>query len=191
MKYDEEHRYCDELMPEALALAATKPEIDSVVIAAQWNGYLNGGFGLAEKPEFGSERYRSALAQLSSFLRELVARGKNVFLVLNIPTGKEFDPKYLVTRRLEKFPRVFELRSGGVDRATLDARHGAIQADVARAARRAGAQVIDPRDFLCGERCNPVDDAGIPMYRDAGHLRPTFVRSFVTFLDSTVQTKHR
>lgn len=187
VKYDQLHAHCENLARDALYLATNKAGIDNVVIGAQWNGYLSVGAHLTQKIEPGSDTYYAALSNLSSFIRELVDHKKKVFIVLNIPTGQELDPKYVVQRRIENFPNILEVRDGGIDSASLATKYGLIQSDLARIASQAGATVIKPMDYLCGERCDSLDATGAPMYRDGYHLRPTFVRKHATFIDQTVR----
>lgn len=187
MTYDQPHAHCESLMRDALNLALNKPGVEKVVIGAQWNGYLSGGYGLTHAIQPGGASYYAALSSLASFIRELTAHGKKVFVVLNIPTGLELDPKYVVQRRIEDFPHIFRIRAGGVDRASIDSRYGVVQSDLARFAREAGATVINPIDHLCGKRCESLDATGSPMYKDGAHLRPTFVRRHADFMDQTVQ----
>jgi peptidoglycan/LPS O-acetylase OafA/YrhL len=187
MKFDQPHAHCENLVRDALYLAINRDGIDNVVIGAQWNGYLSSGYGLTQKIEYGSDSYQAALANLSSFIRDLVNHKKKVFIVLNIPTGNELDPKYIAQRRLKHFPNVFQVRDGGIDSASLAIKYGAIQSDLARIASEAGATVIKPIDYLCNERCDSLDASGSPIYKDGAHLRPTFVRTHATFIDKTVR----
>lgn len=187
MKYDQPHAHCENLMRDALYLAINRDGIDNVVIGAQWNGYLSSGYGLTQKIEYGNDPYQAALANLSSFIRELVNHKKKVFIVLNIPTGNELDPKYIVQRRLEYFPNIFQVRDGGIDSASLAIKYGSIQSDLTSIASQAGATVIKPIDYLCNERCDSLDASGAPIYKDGYHLRPTFVRTHATFIDQTVR----
>jgi hypothetical protein len=181
------YRHCDRLMQDSLTLARTLPGVETVVIGGQWNGYLWGGFGLTRRIERGSAEYQAALHQLSAFIRELTALDKRVFLVLNIPVGRELDPKHLVQRSLHTFPQMLSVRSSSVDRGALESRFGTIQSDVAQAAVQAGAEVIDPKVHLCQSSCPALEADGEPIYMDYSHLRPSFVRRQVTFLDRTVQ----
>lgn len=187
MKYDKPHSHCENLVRDALYIATNKDGIESVVIGAAWNSYFSSGYGLVQRIEYGSDSYHTALSNLSSFIRKLISQKKKVFIVLNIPTGKEFDPKYIVQRRLEHFPKIFKVRNGGIDRTFLANKYGLIQSDLRRVAIQAGAVVIAPMDYLCSkERCDSLDSSGSPIYKDGAHLRPTFVRTNADFIDQTV-----
>jgi hypothetical protein len=53
-------------------------------------------------------------------------------------------------------------------------------------AKATGARVIDPIDYLCGEYCPVMTSDGLPIYRDEGHLNPSFVRTNVRYLASNI-----
>jgi hypothetical protein len=56
------------------------------------------------------------------------------------------------------------------------------------AARRAGATIIDPEEFLCGaSTCPIVTEDGHPIYYDSNHLRRDFVREHVRYLDDIMK----
>jgi peptidoglycan/LPS O-acetylase OafA/YrhL len=186
-QYDGEHKHCSRLMLNALRIAKEKPEVDTVVIAGQWNGYLDGGWGLTKKFGAGSAEYVDALSKLGEYIQELRALNKRVFLVLNIPTGTELDPKYMAKRDLKSFPRILSVRIGGIPKVGLEKAYGRIQGDLAHMARDAGAIVINPMDSLCMSACSGVDAEGEPMYKDAAHLRPAYVRENADFIDVTVR----
>ena len=187
LKYDNGHAHCRDMMRDVVALAKGKPEIDRVVIGAQWNGYLTSGFGLAKVIHLGDDAYEQALASLSGFIKEMVGSGKKVYLVTNIPIGREVDPKYIAQRDVLAFPDVFKLRSGGISKTDLDKKYGKIRGDLKRVGLESGAIVIDPMDHLCSDRCESLDENGNPIYKDVSHLRPSFVREKVEFLDQTIQ----
>jgi peptidoglycan/LPS O-acetylase OafA/YrhL len=187
IKYAQTHAHCENIMRDALYLAINMEDIENVVIGAHWNQYLLNGKNLYKKIEHGNDSYYAALSNLSSFIIELINQKKKVFLVLNIPTGKELDPKYIVYRQIEHFPNIFKIRDGGIDRESFANRYGMIQLDLIRLADQAGAVLINPIDYLCNERCDSLDKSGAPIYKDSTHLRPTFVRKHANFIDQTVR----
>jgi hypothetical protein len=161
------------------AVEAFRPA--TVVVAAYWWGY------------FGSEAYRfgelamrdpaaeaAALAAFGGFLRDIAARGARVAVVLNIPAGAAMDPRASVVRHRLDFAVVPQ----SLPRGRIEAEHGALDRRIAAVARAAGAEVIDPLPHLCGaESCPAVGADGVPLYKDASHLRPGHVRARVTYLD--------
>ncbi len=187
VNYDRDHGYCATLMSDAAELIRTVPRIKTVVIGAQWNGRLAEGSNLAGETHYGTDSYKAALTNLSGFVRDLVAQNKDVYVVLNIPLGLPLHPRFIIKRDLTNFPYVFRIGKSGVDRTVFDGDFGLVQADLARVATAAGAMVIRPMDYLCRERCEALDKEGEPMYKDNSHLRPSFVRKQVSFLDVTVR----
>lgn len=185
--HDDVHDGCVGLMENGLAFARTEPGVTTVVIASHWNQYLSSGFGLRGRFSYRSDDYMAALERLAVYIADLRQLGKRVFVVLNIPTGPALDPRFMAQRSLRTFPHVLSIRAGGVERASLDAAFGPIQADLERTAVSAGARVIHPFDYVCSAaRCPAVDERGAPMYKDGTHLRPTWVRRHAVFIDETV-----
>ncbi len=188
--HDEVHRGCEGLMENGLQFARSEPRLRTVVIAAHWNQYLSKGFGLRGTFSRGSRDYTAALHGLAESIGTLRRAGMHVYVVLNIPTGAELDPRFMARRSLATFPRVLSIRPGGLERASLEAAFGGIQADLTRTAEAAGARVIDPFDYVCDAlRCPGVDETGTPIYKDGAHLRPTYVRKHAVFIDETVNAR--
>lgn len=185
--HDVEHKHCLVLMQNALRIAKEKPEIDTVVIGSLWFQYLRDGAAMANKYGVGSTEYVDALNKLGRYIKEIRALNKRVFLVLNIPTGGQLDPKYMAKRDLKAFPRVLSIRSGGIPRVDLETAYGQVQSDLARVAIDAGAAVINPMNSLCATNCAGIDADGEPMYKDAGHLRPSYVQRHADFIDVTLR----
>lgn len=185
--YDDPHKHCSGLMDSAFDLASSEKNISTIVIAGMWNPYLAVGDALTVKFGHGSRPYNEALSNLSLYIRDLIKLNKKIVLVLSTPFGHELDPKNMVLRGIEHFPRFFTLRVGGISKKNLEDEYGLIQNDLRRIAEESGALVINPLDYLCNaDKCLSVDAQGEPMYKDAGHLRPKFVRNSVEYLDFTV-----
>jgi peptidoglycan/LPS O-acetylase OafA/YrhL len=183
---------CGQTVTDAFKLAAS-PEIDTVVIAAAWNGYFTKSqhdlqvqgdgrieqFPSTQAQDFAQEALRRAIDQLQK-------QGKRVFLVQQPPSGDLFDPRSMITGS-----RFGELRP----RANFDPMrvdefrqfHGEPRARVAALARATGATLIDPVDHLCANGVCPVlNPAGQPIYTDSVHMRPYFVKSAVHYLDDAL-----
>jgi peptidoglycan/LPS O-acetylase OafA/YrhL len=188
MNYGKAHSHCNTLAADALKLVQNLPEVESVVLAAIWAEYLSGGTETTKNIAVGNPEYQDTLRRLSIYLKTLVAMKKKVWLVLTIPTGMKLSPTYMAERPWKNFLHQFRLPKGGIEKAQLDSRYRRIHADLTRIAQEAGATVIDPTQFLCdAKRCEALDEKGEPMYRDADHLRPVFVRHQATFMDQTLR----
>jgi peptidoglycan/LPS O-acetylase OafA/YrhL len=188
---------CGQTVADAYKLAAA-PEIDTVVIAAAWNGYFTKSqHDLQVQADGRIEQFPSAQAQdvaqdtLRRAIDQLQKQGKRVFLVQQPPSGELFDPRSMITGS-----RFGELRP----RANFDPMrvdefrqfHGEPRARVTALARATGATLVDPVDYLCKNGVCPVlNPKGQPIYTDSVHMRPYFVRSAVHYLDDALgRPKH-
>lgn len=182
--YDNARKSCVGLMESALAFARSSADIRNIVIGAQWNGYLAHGVGLNGEFGFGGKDYIQYLDKLTGYIKKLESLGKNVYLLLNIPTGEQVDPKYMAKRMMGNFPNIIQIEPGGISRQSESEKYGKIQEDLKLRAESAGAVVIDPLDYLCdGDACPSVDIYDEPIYKDSAHLRPTYVRRQAKFID--------
>jgi peptidoglycan/LPS O-acetylase OafA/YrhL len=165
---------------------ATNPRVDRVVIAARWSMYFEkytdwSASGVSLREAQGREE---ALQKLDGFLNKLRAAGKQITLVLTIPTGGEFDPKNHIMRTMRGIS-YFETPS--ITKAAFLQKEGRINSEIASIGRKNGALVIDPVDNLCYDGICIADDGnGISIRNDGGHLRPGYVQEHVKYLDQTV-----
>ena len=182
---------CSRFVDEALKIAA-RPEVDTVVIAASWVGFVT-------RPDYfrHGDESRTPLKVLApdsewvlngfeDSLRKLTAAGKRVVILLSSPRGVAFDPKSLIDREAI-IVRVNALPAP-VPRAELSALAAPIDERIKRIAARVGASVIDPADWLCSAQSCPTAEGGRLLYKDDSHLRPDFARRFDA-LDAYVYLK--
>jgi len=105
---------------------------------------------------------------------------------LNTPMASELDPINLYTRRISGM----DSHLNGVAKAAVVARYGDIAIALRDVAKQTGAMIIDPMEFLCSaERCASVEQNGEPIYRDISHLRPSFTRYKIEYLDPLISLK--
>lgn len=168
---------------------ARRPDVTTVVLGAHWFGYFDGrgGFALDDgglRPlKAGNAAYRLAMQSFRDLALELVAMKKRVFIVGSIPTGARLDPKGMVTRSVFR-PEYVSIDSSGMTRSEILGGNELVAADLKSLAEASGAFLISPMESLCdGERCPSTTDEGEPIYKDHAHLRPTFVRARVRYLD--------
>jgi peptidoglycan/LPS O-acetylase OafA/YrhL len=183
-------RRCSKFVADGLALAL-RPEVETVVIAASWVGFIN-------RPDYfkvGDAR-RTPLRLLApgnewvldgfeSALRTLVASGKRVVLVLSSPRGEAFDPKSVIHRNA----MTVQVRSplALVPRSEVSALTKPIDERLRRVAAAVGASVIDPSELLCSAAfCAAADEQGRPLYKDATHLRASAARERFDAVDRYV-----
>ncbi len=169
---------------------ARSPGVSTIIVTAQWVGYLgNPAFTLSrdgrdEVLRAGDPAVDAAIARLGERIRAWRAAGKEVYLVLNIPVSPDVDPRNLLQRSWRGDTTI---RTPSIDRAVWERGTGAYLGRIAEVARAAGATVIDPVHALCAPTsCPAVTGDGEPIYRDAAHLRASFVRGHVTYLDEAL-----
>jgi peptidoglycan/LPS O-acetylase OafA/YrhL len=165
---------------------AKAPRVNAVVYAAIWAEYLSDEvtfFDGENEPlrTKGSPTDR-AFAHFASELRGLTDSGKRVYIVLDNPVDSAFDPVSMLPSRVPGFARRGAVT--WVPRSRIEARSQAVNVRLREAARIGGATIIDPVDFLCGtSSCPTVSATGRPFYRDDNHMRASFVREKVTYID--------
>jgi peptidoglycan/LPS O-acetylase OafA/YrhL len=182
---------CREFLQSALNYSRS-PVVDRIVIGGSWYSYFaarhnsrhNYGEDASLTPWKPGSEY--GLNDLQRTLTELARDGKQVYLILSHPTGLMFDPHQMIKRRLLAPAFALQVQEL-VPRTQISNADGIIAARLRHIATEAGAQVIDPTDFFCEKHtCRAVTPTGEPMYRDGGHLRPSYVRENVRFLDAIV-----
>ncbi|QFZ81289.1 acyltransferase family protein [Variovorax paradoxus] len=179
---------CDARRAAVLDLAL-QPEIDSVVLGACWSCYFTGvgpavNYFVDDKkvvhPFQNGDGVDLALQSLGEVLRRLSAAHKKVYLVLGNPVGMDFDP----LKQIEG-SRLGGMRVSEQGKAPLPEDQAQFNARLKQVAEANGAQVIAPFASLCtdGQCLRSMPDDGSPAYKDIGHLRPRYARSFATYMD--------
>jgi len=183
-------QHCSPFVEKGFALAQ-RPEVDIVVIAASWVGFLNRGdyykVGDADETPLKliTPETEWVMQGFAESLQRLVAKGKRVVIVLSSPRGDAFDPKSLVRRD----GMVVHVGMGlaPVPRMKLASVTWGIDSRLRRIAAATGASVLDPTDWLCGrDACPAADEQGRPLYKDDSHLRASYAREHFTAFDSYV-----
>jgi hypothetical protein len=184
---------CSQFVDEGLALAL-RPEVETVVMAASWVGFLNrGDYFKVGDPSATPLRLLTpetewVLEGFERALRELVAAGKRVVLVLSSPRGEAFDPKSAIHR--QGMSVQVHARFVPVPRTELAALTMPIDERLRRIAVAVGAGVIDPADWLCTPAaCPSADERGRPLYKDESHLRASVARERFQAVDRYVYLK--
>ncbi|WP_410498579.1 acyltransferase family protein [Chitinibacter sp. S2-10] len=185
---------CDQLMERAYLIATSKYEVKRVVIAGLWDAqFKRGTYTYSQNGQHyiiseGSIGYKLAISEFASYIKELIKNGKEVYVILSIPSGTEFDPKSMAKRSLAEFPNIFRIQTSGISRDNLERKYGKINQDLKKAVSDAGAKIIDPKSSLCTTtQCQAIDEHGEPIFKDSVHLRATFVRERATFIDPVMK----
>ena len=154
--------------------AAMAPEVDTVVIAASWVGFVSRPDYYRAGDESQAPIDPGAAWVLKGFeerLARLSAAGKRVVLVLSSPRGAAFDPKAAIDREWT------HLRISSPFKPA-ERTHFPIDARLREIAARTGVTTVDPADWLCSASSCPTADAqGRPLYKDESHLRASFART--------------
>lgn len=169
---------------ESILKLVDNPNIKSIALAACWNCYLLKDYErdskFIEDNKSATEPLKShILASLKAFLSH-ASKTKTVYLVLDNPVEYANDPsRYLKGNRVSQF-YVSEIPKEipfGKDQAEL-------RETLLNVAKEAGAIVIDPSSAICHQgQCALLDQDGRPIYRDNNHLRASYVKNNVRFLD--------
>lgn len=193
------HRHCQPRLEAAVALALGN-EIDTVVIGACWWCYFvqwikpdddshdEYFFDHAGREELlkGGNGVELALDSFSHLIQLLTSHKKRIVLVLNTPAGDALHPKNLFSG--SRFGQIRYEEAAGIARSDFERDYGPIKDRLTAMASHSGATVIDPLDFLCSEGvCSALMPDGTPIYRDDTHLRASYVRNHVRFLDGPLQ----
>ena len=171
---------------ELLELLDHNSSIDRVVIAARWPFYFNKGtrYSINGNPLSEENGREEVMVHFEEMLSRVIGMGKKVTIVLSIPTGSELDPRQLCVR---SFLGGCKLTAKQLSRENFIMENRALTEDLASIAKKSGAEVIDPLDYLCTNGiCMAVDEQGIPIRYDEGHLRPGYVRERLKYLDQSV-----
>jgi len=174
---------------------AQRPEVEAIVISSNWYGYFvdpidHYSYYFQDQEYSGSlllgtEGYERALASLQRMIGQFVSSGKKVYLLLQIPVGDAMDPRHMVERDLRGLN--FQANIPRIEKAPLIAAYAPLVSRLKQIGQETGAILIDPMEELCSaDTCPVVTPTGEPTYRDPGHLRPSWVRSHVRYLDDIV-----
>ena len=179
-------------MPKMLELA-NRSDVDRVVITSNWCMYFTwlGSRHTVNSFNLNTRNgMNAALSNLERLIKDFSEKGKQVYLILNIPTSDSFDPKFLINRsfsgRFWVAPHVFTENEFYSVRCSAELTQGEIIDSLTQVASSAGAKVINPMSYLTQKGVCFRFFEGSPIYRDGSHLRASFVRDKATYLDETI-----
>jgi peptidoglycan/LPS O-acetylase OafA/YrhL len=179
---------CAKFVDQEFARAAA-PDVDRVVIAAAWSGYRDAHdyYDLKDPNRRSIDVLHSNLMfdRLTATIARLRRSGKQVAIVLDIPSDESSGPAARLTRNGLGWD---VLPQHVINLAEFDAASASSRRRVEMMAAETGAKIIDPALYLCsGGLCETGSQAGVPYFFNASHLRATFVREKVTFLDAWIR----
>jgi peptidoglycan/LPS O-acetylase OafA/YrhL len=178
---------CAPYVSKTLQLAHM-PRVKTIVIAASWTGFLSRDdyFRTDDPTRTALDLHKAdwVWSNLQSELAQLAAEGKQIVMFLESPRGETLDPRTMGVRS----GLGFAIRAPqAISRAEMAKETSPVNEQIKRIAANIGATVIDPMPLLCGDTsCSPVDDHGVPMYKDMTHIRAKFARDHIGLLDQFV-----
>jgi peptidoglycan/LPS O-acetylase OafA/YrhL len=175
------------LLPEFWKTVDSDQRIDRIVIGANWAGVYfskDSEYTIKGIPLNQSAGEDCALTELTRMIRELVRRGIKVYVILNEPFGRELDPKQYYKRN---FSANFAKSSEVLTEKSFRSSVYELNRKIISRASAAGAIIIDPTSqFVMNGNCIVENEDG-PIRSDSNHLRPTYVRKYVTYLDGLIE----
>ena len=180
---------CDGFMEKAYRLAL-RSHIDGVVIGSAWEGMFDRNKRYQDLSTFidpDSPFIDRMFNDYAQILGELTRAGKGVVVVLPTPMGKELAPSSMLTMESRLTGRITP--NAGIDRQQLENGLEFLASKLKRAAKIAGAEIIDPIEYLCNATHCPSLLDGRPVAKDASHYRPFFARERARFFDHLVATE--
>ena len=162
----------------------TDPSIKTVIFSYFWSiqygsstvnqvvrccgGGKNGSIGENTTPLLSPEQMNKFDNKFIEIASALKSKGKEVYFVLDNPFGEENDPHSMLNRGWKGF----EVRPPVVlTKETALARAEPVRSRIIRVAKKSGANVIDPFEFLCAKNiCPAFSDEGELLYKDYDHL---------------------
>jgi peptidoglycan/LPS O-acetylase OafA/YrhL len=187
--------WCEGLIERGIKLAQDA-DIDTIVVAADWAAYFlgvsshlpyyfEGVTGVIGKT-MTSEASKQALVAFEAMVSGFRKANKTVYIVLPSATGEVFRPRRMISRRLSNLS--FHIRMPVILKAEVVLRLNPLVVRLRQIAANTGAFTIDPITTLCNDAICPVlTSDGEPIYQDATHLNPEFVRHDVHYLDNVVK----
>ena len=184
-----QYLYCENVLKKVVNYSKRK-NVKNVVIGAQWFGYFftqnsnyflkDSGQTISTDPEF----LKKTSTLLTYFIKQ-IGLNKKIFIVLNIPIDPVFAPTFMIKRSFP-FSEV-HIEQNVFLKASFENKMKLINFMLRSVAQSVGASIIDPLESLCnGTEC-PTSYSGHPIYRDYVHLRSSYVREKVMYLDETLR----
>ncbi len=179
-------------MQENILTVGEDESIDTVVLSALWFPYFyrEEKWNIDDLPLSTEKGRARAMFTLQNMIKGLARPGRRIFIVSNIPTGTALHPKSLIQRNI--FRDEISINKTFIKKDEFVQRNKAVYVSLKKFAKDNGVTFIDPLDYLCSDnKCPALNKNGIAIYKDATHLRPTFVRNNITYLDATLVTPDR
>ncbi|CAO5683137.1 MAG: hypothetical protein HEEMFOPI_00862 [Holosporales bacterium] len=172
------------LRVEKICNFALAPHVKKIVISASWCGYFNNSdsFFYKDNEIHIKANLECMYSAFEKMISNFIKAGKEVFIVLGMPQGKEFDPKFFIKNR--NFLGKMNIEMNHVLKENWFNSHKIIKDKMIMICKKTGAKIIDPDDhFLENDYYKAYHHDGIPIYKDSNHLNATYVEKNIKFLD--------
>lgn len=151
---------------------ASNKNVSKIVIAAQWSNY--------------SELLKN-IDSISSNLMD-VFNGKNIYIILTMPSGDELDPNSMF--KGSRFSSLQILPRNDFDLLKFQNLTFTDHNKLYTISKNINAILINPIDYLCQNNvCPVIDTSGRPLYKDSKHMTSTYSREGAIFIDGTLMPK--
>jgi peptidoglycan/LPS O-acetylase OafA/YrhL len=192
--YDAKHPKCNANFKNSVFDYANSDAVDRVVISFLSGYLINQGVtsrkgyyyqGELEKSYMNQTGIPFAYNSIKDMFEIMISNGKQVYLIIDPPFGKEFDPKYFYSGG-----RINGFESRLSSTVAYRKEQSDVRDQLIDIAIRTGVKIIDPIDKLCEYgQCMVVSDGGNPLYKDGDHLRASYVKENLSILDELVVPK--
>ena len=113
----------------------------------------------------------------------LTNNSNQVYVILPLPTGKLYDYKYVSRQKFINNPY-----SKTYTKKSFETKFANFTKQISALAQSHNISIINPLDALCDDEfCYTTDDNGMPIYKDNKHIRASYMRESVVFLDEMVR----
>ena len=178
---------CPEILEATIGLVK-KEKPKAIVISSFYSNHFSSHSSYIiknQKAGYGEPGFELSMQYMEQHLLQFRKLGTKVYIVLNVPAGRQFDPSRMFQRSFSLNPVVLNIQKYKRSSDLQELRH--IKARIRQTAEAAGAKVIDPSDYLCSvEECEVLDEKGFPKYMDEIHLRAGHVRDNIKYLDEVL-----
>jgi len=144
----------------------------------EWHVELNGKLYPLNTPE----GRKQAFSLLGHLFETLSHNAQQVTVVLAFPSGDLYDYQKVARKAF-----IGEEIKTSYSREHFNQIHHEFNLELIAIANQYKINVINPLDFLCNaEGCSVLDEKSQPRYKDIKHLRASYVKEHVTFLDFAI-----
>jgi peptidoglycan/LPS O-acetylase OafA/YrhL len=170
---------------------AQSGEYRTVVFGAFWEGYFGFEFQNSGDPivyrtddnnrraiKINSKQATQTFSDFAALIRKLTSNNIKVYIILSNPSSPFFDPKIMINRLTGS------INHYDIKKSTFLNETSPVTNTLLNSLKSAGASILDPINDLChGDLCQSVNNKGVPIYKDKSHIRSSFARYKIHFLD--------